>query len=120
MYFSLSLQSIDALSLSPPFLLLWKSNNQFIHNFWPITPSPTSAFFALFALTITMGFRDHGYYGYAFIGTRPMQIISLIVVVGMVGNFISEDSHVHVSASGQLIGTLVIVCFHFLSLATPL
>ncbi|EFX03464.1 hypothetical protein CMQ_392 [Grosmannia clavigera kw1407] len=61
-----------------------------------------------------MGFRDHGYYGYAFIGVRPLQIISLIVVVGMVSNFISEDSRAHISAPSQLVGTLVIACLALL------
>ncbi|OAA62896.1 hypothetical protein SPI_04436 [Niveomyces insectorum RCEF 264] len=61
-----------------------------------------------------MGFRDHGYYGYAFVGARPCQIVALVAVIGMVGNFISADSHAHIAAPGQLVGTLVMACLALL------
>lgn len=61
-----------------------------------------------------MGFSDHGYYGYAFVGARPLQIISLIVVVGMVSNFINEDSRALISVPSQLVGTLIFSCLALL------
>ncbi len=56
-----------------------------------------------------MGIKDHGYYGFAFVGSRPVQFVALITVIGMVGNFISEIAHAKQSAPSELVGTLVIV-----------
>ncbi len=61
-----------------------------------------------------MGIRDHGYYGYAFLGARPAQIVALIAVIGMAGHFISQDTHARIAAPGQIVGTLVVVSY-FLS-----
>ncbi|CAK7212621.1 hypothetical protein SBRCBS47491_001529 [Sporothrix bragantina] len=55
-----------------------------------------------------MAIRDHGYYGYAFVAARPLQIIALGALVGMTGNFVSQDSHAHLAAPSQVVGTLVI------------
>ena len=57
-----------------------------------------------------MTWKDHGYYGFAFIGTRPVQILSLIPVIGMVGNFISELSQAQQKTPQELIVALVMVC----------
>ena len=58
-----------------------------------------------------MAIGDHGYYGYAFVGARPFQIVALAAIVGIVGHFVSQDTHAQIAAPGQLVGTLVIVSF---------
>ncbi|CAK7231108.1 hypothetical protein SCUCBS95973_007801 [Sporothrix curviconia] len=55
-----------------------------------------------------MAIRDHGYYGYAFVAARPLQIIALGALVGMTGNFVSQDAHAHFAVPSQVVGTLVI------------
>ncbi|EPE09542.1 hypothetical protein F503_07318 [Ophiostoma piceae UAMH 11346] len=61
-----------------------------------------------------MGIRDHGYYGYAFVGARPCQIIALSAVIGMTGHFISDNIHTHIAVPSQIVGTLVISCIALL------
>lgn len=59
-----------------------------------------------------MGFKDHGYYGFAFLGCRPLQIVSLITIIGMTGNFIAEIAHAKQRAPSELVGTIVMVRLH--------
>jgi len=61
-----------------------------------------------------MGIKEHGYYGFAFVGSRPTQIVSLIAVIGMVGNFIAEIAKTKQRAPPELIGTIVMSCITIL------
>ncbi len=56
-----------------------------------------------------MGVKDHGYYGFAFVFSRPLQFVALITVIGMVGSFISEIAHARQKAPSELVGTIVMV-----------
>ncbi|EON95974.1 hypothetical protein UCRPA7_8493 [Phaeoacremonium minimum UCRPA7] len=61
-----------------------------------------------------MGIKDHGYYGYAFVGARPLQFVSLVAVLGLVANFISLIARVKQKAPQELVATLVITCISVL------
>lgn len=54
-----------------------------------------------------MPLRDHGYYGYAFVGARPCQIIALAALVGLAGHFVAQDIHAHLAVPGAVTGTIV-------------
>lgn len=54
-----------------------------------------------------MPLRDHGYYGYAFVGARPCQIIALAALVGLAGHFVAQDMHAHLDVPGPVTGTIV-------------
>lgn len=66
-----------------------------------------------------MGIKDHGYYGYAFVGARPLQFVSLVAVLGLVANFISLIARVKQKAPQELVATLVIVWFIYLRRVSP-
>ncbi|CAK7269985.1 hypothetical protein SEPCBS119000_003856 [Sporothrix epigloea] len=55
-----------------------------------------------------MAIRDYGFYGFAFVTARPLQIIALGVLVGMTGNLISQNSHAHFATPGPVLGTIVV------------
>ncbi|KAL1867933.1 hypothetical protein VTK73DRAFT_3898 [Phialemonium thermophilum] len=61
-----------------------------------------------------MTFRDHGYYGYAYLGARAASIVSLVPVVGLVGNFLSMIAKSKHTAPGEFIVTLVMTCIALL------
>ena len=82
---------------------------QFIFYFYFYYLSSLLSFLSFLPNNLTMGIRDHGYYGYAFVGARPCQIIALSAVIGMTGHFISDNIHTHIAVPSQIIGTLVIV-----------
>ncbi|KJR87205.1 uncharacterized protein SPSK_01544 [Sporothrix schenckii 1099-18] len=54
-----------------------------------------------------MTLRDHGYYGYAFVGARPCQIAALAALVGLAGHFVAQDMHAHLAVPGAVTGTIV-------------
>ena len=56
-----------------------------------------------------MPVRDHGYYGYAFVGCRLVTIIALVAIIGLVSNFISIINKSKHASPGELTGTLVVV-----------
>ncbi|TPX16024.1 uncharacterized protein E0L32_000358 [Thyridium curvatum] len=61
-----------------------------------------------------MGMKDHGYYGWAFIGARPLQFVALVTIVGLDGHFIAQIAQAKRAAPGELIGTMVIACISVL------
>ncbi|OIW23913.1 hypothetical protein CONLIGDRAFT_114947 [Coniochaeta ligniaria NRRL 30616] len=60
-----------------------------------------------------MTFKDHGYYGYAYLGARIAQAIALVPIVGLVGNFLSLIAKSKHSPPSELIATIVFVRFPF-------
>ena len=56
-----------------------------------------------------MAVKDHGYYGYAYIGARVAQLMSLIPVIGLVANFLSLIARSKHSPPQELIATIVVV-----------
>lgn len=50
-----------------------------------------------------------GALGLAFVATRVLQVVSLVIIIGMISNFISQMISVSQTPPSQLIGTLVIV-----------
>ncbi|KAH8882524.1 hypothetical protein GQ53DRAFT_700707, partial [Thozetella sp. PMI_491] len=61
-----------------------------------------------------MPVRDHGYYGYAFAGSRVITAVALVPIIGLVGNFISVITKTKHTPPGELTGTLVVTCIAFL------
>ncbi|KAJ9150347.1 hypothetical protein NKR23_g3852 [Pleurostoma richardsiae] len=57
-----------------------------------------------------MGLKESGYYGYAVLGARLLQCISLVAIIGMVSNFISLLSKAKQKTPQELVATLVINC----------
>lgn len=57
-----------------------------------------------------MGFRNHGYYGYTFVGARVAQFMSLIAIIGLVSNFLSVIAKAKAAAPQEIIATLVVNC----------
>lgn len=61
-----------------------------------------------------MSLRPQGFYGYAFLFARTAEIMALVAVVGLVGNFIFMMTSSKQSPAASLIITLVFVgCFPF-------
>jgi hypothetical protein len=56
-----------------------------------------------------MTFKDHGYYGYAYIGARLTQAVVLLPVIGMAGNFIALITKSKHSPPSELVTILVFV-----------
>lgn len=56
-----------------------------------------------------MTFKDHGYYGYAYLGARIAQFVALVPIVGLVGNFLSLIAKTKHSPPSELVGTIVFV-----------
>lgn len=56
------------------------------------------------------GFRNHGGHGSIFVGSRLLSGIATLVIIGLVGNFISQINHAHLAAPEQLTAALVITC----------
>ncbi|KAB5578724.1 hypothetical protein GE09DRAFT_1052700 [Coniochaeta sp. 2T2.1] len=54
-----------------------------------------------------MTFKDHGYYGYAYIGARITQAITLLPIIGLVGNFLSLIAKSRHSPPSELTATIV-------------
>lgn len=61
----------------------------------------------------------HGALGAAFTATRGMQAVSLICMIGMTANFISEIVGSDQKPPSVLIGTLSVVCAYLHSLPKP-
>ena len=60
----------------------------------------------------TMSLRPQGFYGYAFVFARTAEIMALVAVVGLVGNFIFMMTTSKQSPAASLVITLVFVgCF---------
>lgn len=60
------------------------------------------------------GFRNHGYYGHTFVGSRVLSAIALLAIIGLVATFISQVNHAQLVAPEQLTAALVITCCGFL------
>lgn len=60
------------------------------------------------------GFRNHGYYGHTFVGSRVLSGIALLAVIGLVANFMVEINHANYIAPTQLIAAIVISSAAFL------
>jgi hypothetical protein len=56
-----------------------------------------------------MTFKDHGYYGYAYLGARITQAIALVPIIGLVGNFLSLIAKSKHSPPSELVATIVFV-----------
>jgi hypothetical protein len=56
-----------------------------------------------------MTFKDHGYYGYAYIGARITQAIVLVPIIGLVGNFLGLIAKSKHSPPSELIATIIFV-----------
>ncbi|KUI70790.1 hypothetical protein VM1G_06496 [Cytospora mali] len=56
------------------------------------------------------GFRNHGYYGHTFVGSRLLSGIALLAILGLIATFISEINHAKLIAPEQLIAALIISC----------
>ena len=56
-----------------------------------------------------MTFRDHGYYGYAYLGARITQAITLLPVIGLVGNFLSLIAKSKHTPPSELVATIIFV-----------
>ncbi|KAB5549625.1 hypothetical protein GE09DRAFT_1241285 [Coniochaeta sp. 2T2.1] len=54
-----------------------------------------------------MTFKDHGYYGYAYIGARITQAITLLPIIGLVGNLLSLAAKSRHSPPSELTATIV-------------
>lgn len=61
-----------------------------------------------------MTFKDHGYYGYAYVGARIAQGIALVPIIGLVGNFLSLIARSKHSPPTELVATII-----FVRLMTP-
>ncbi|KAM7188450.1 hypothetical protein V8F20_010566, partial [Naviculisporaceae sp. PSN 640] len=62
----------------------------------------------------TMSLRPQGFYGYAFVFARTAEIMSLIAIVGLVGNFIFMMTSSKQSPATSLVITLVFTSFAIL------
>ncbi|KAK4209687.1 hypothetical protein QBC37DRAFT_294078, partial [Rhypophila decipiens] len=62
----------------------------------------------------TMSLRPQGFYGYAFVFARTAEIMALIAVVGLVGNFIFMMTSSKQSPAASLVVTLIFTCFAIL------
>jgi hypothetical protein len=60
-----------------------------------------------------MTFKDHGYYGYAYLGARITQAVALLPVIGLVGNFLSLVAKSKHTPPSELVATIVFVCLPF-------
>jgi len=56
-----------------------------------------------------MTFKDHGYYGYAYTGSRIAKMITLVPIVGLVGNFLSIIAKSKHTPPSELVVTIVVV-----------
>ncbi|ROW04819.1 hypothetical protein VMCG_04844 [Cytospora schulzeri] len=56
------------------------------------------------------GFRNHGYYGHTFVGSRLLSGIALLAIIGLVATFLSEIHHAQLIAPEQLTAALVVTC----------
>lgn len=63
-----------------------------------------------------MTFKDHGYYGYAYLGARVGQGLALLPIMGLVGNLLSLIARSKHSAPTELVATIVFVS----SISSPL
>lgn len=57
-----------------------------------------------------MTFKDHGYYGYAYAGSRIVEMVALVPIIGLVGNFLSLVAKSKHSPPPELVATIVLVC----------
>lgn len=60
------------------------------------------------------GFRNHGYYGHTFVGSRLLSLIALIAIMGLAIPFISEINQAKMIPPEQIVAALVISCFALL------
>ena len=58
-----------------------------------------------------MSLRPQGFYGYAFVFARTAEIMALVAVVGLIGNFIFMMTTSKQSPAASLIVTLIFVSF---------
>lgn len=56
------------------------------------------------------GFRNHGYYGHTFVGSRVLSVIALLAIISLVATFESQIHHAQLVAPAQLTAALVIGC----------
>lgn len=63
-----------------------------------------------------MTYKDHGYYGYAYIGARLAKVVTLVPIIGLVGNFLSLIAKSKHSPPSELVATIAVVSSH---LPTP-
>ncbi|ROW11872.1 hypothetical protein VPNG_05027 [Cytospora leucostoma] len=54
------------------------------------------------------GFRDHGFHGHAFVGSRLLSLIALFAIIGLVTTFMIESNHAELTAPQQLTSTIII------------
>lgn len=55
---------------------------------------------------------NHGALGTSFTVVRALQVVSLIGIIGMTANFISEIVQANAVPPAVLVGTLSVVCSH--------
>lgn len=56
-----------------------------------------------------MTVKDHGYYGFAYLGARITQAIVLVPIIGFVGNFLGLIAKSKHSPPSELVATIIIV-----------
>lgn len=56
-----------------------------------------------------MTYKDHGYYGYAYLGSRIVELVALVPVIGLVGNFLSLIAKSKHTSPPELVASIVVV-----------
>lgn len=54
------------------------------------------------------GFRNHGFFGYAFVGARVLSSIALLAIIGLVVTFTSQISNASLAPPAQLTGAIIV------------
>lgn len=54
------------------------------------------------------GFRNHGYYGHTFVGSRLLSGIALVAIIGLVANFTTTINKASLTPPLQLTGALIV------------
>ncbi|KAL1873495.1 hypothetical protein Daus18300_003858 [Diaporthe australafricana] len=54
------------------------------------------------------GFRNHGYYGHTFVGSRLLSGIALLAIIGLVANFTTTINKVSLTPPLQLTGAMIV------------
>lgn len=60
------------------------------------------------------GFRNHGYYGHTFVGSRLLSGIALLAIIGLVASFISSINKAGLAPPPQLTGAIIVSAAAFL------